>query len=137
MKKSVGIIMLILAGFLSPEFVKCIQNIGKPVPNEEVLAYEDSVKALFYRNPSVDNYDLLWEPLVYQCNILRQYDLFIYLWYIGFNDSIYSTKYTLHRMLTDTIFDKSHYIPNSTMLEFTNKLKPLSSNNIKDANKVD
>ena len=137
MKKSVCIIMLILAGFLSPEFVKCIQNTGKPVPNEEVPVDEDSVKALFCRNPSVNNYDLLWEPLVYQCNIIRQYDLFIYLWYTGYNDSINSARYTLHRMLTDTIFDKSHYIPNSIMLEFTNKLKPLSSKKIKDENKVD
>lgn len=111
--------------------------IGESVPNEEVLVEEDSVRALFCRDPTVENHYMLWEPLVYQGNTLRQYDLFIYLWYTGFNDSVYSARYTLHRMLTDTIYDKSHFIPDSTMLEFTNKLKPLSSKDVKDAKEVD
>ena len=137
MKKGVGIIMMIVAGFLSPEFVKSIMAIGESVPTEEVPVEEDSVKALFCRDPTVENHDMLWEPLVYQGNTLRKYDLFIYLWYTGFNDSVYSSRYTLHRMLTDTIYDKSHFIPDSTMLEFTNKLKPLSSKDVKDAKEVD
>ncbi len=137
MRKFVSYLLLIIIGFLSPELVKSIQAIGETASHVDNSVNEDSVRALFCRNPTIENHDLLWEPLVYQGNTLRKYDLFIYMWYTGINDSIYSSRYTLHRMLTDTIYDKNHFIPNSTTSEFANKFIHLSTKGIKDENNVD
>lgn len=105
-----------------PEIIKTIKSLGK---HEQIIVAEnaDSLKTLFFNSPSRENLDNLWEPLEYQNYSLKEYDLFPYEWYAAFTCKDKIALHTLRRMLVDTIFDKNHFIPNSSIIEFANQLE--------------
>lgn len=123
-KKGICVLILIIIGMLTPEIVQLVRSLGENDINIDAPADEDSVRVAFCRNPNRENLSKIWEPLIYQGNSRREYDLFPYEWYAAFNDSDYKARYTIYRMLVDTVIDKDHYVPNIGMTEFANIIKP-------------
>lgn len=123
MKKVTLYFILVGLGIVSPELVdyfRCRDLQDFP----DIFQERDDVRIQFLENPSRKNIEKIWEALYYQgCNNKDKYDLFPYEWYIAFNDSDYIAINTVHRMLTDTIYDEEHYVANASMIEFAGKIE--------------
>jgi len=127
MKKLFYFYIIFAIGMVLPEIIQTIKSLAEPTPsvdNHDPFAERDSVRANFCNNPSIENLNEIWGEIVYQHGI-KKYDLFMYTWYTAFAESDESGRYTVYRLLTDTIYDKNHYTPNSSMLEFANRIKPI------------
>lgn len=109
-----------------PEIIQTIKSLAEstPIDYHDPFAERDSVRVNFCNNPSTENLNDIWGAIVYQHGI-KKYDLFMYTWYTAFAENDESGRYTVYRLLTDTIYDKNHYTPNSSMLEFANRIKPI------------
>lgn len=124
MKKIVCIIISFALGFFSPDIIWSARNTISDFQIDIVVEDKDGLRKDFFNNPCREKLDSIWCSIPYQANKLQQYDLFVYTWYIAFRYNDYNARYTLYRMLTDTLFDKNHYIPNLTMKEFAQKIQP-------------
>jgi len=122
MKILIFVIGLVL-GFFSPNIVSTVTNAINDSQRVIIVQDKDELRREFYNNPSKENWDELCGAIPYQVNTLGQYDLFANIWYVAFQYDDYSARYTLHLMLTDTILDDNHYIPNSNMMEFAQTIK--------------
>lgn len=109
-----------------PEIIQTIKSLAEPTPIDchNPFAERDSVRINFCNNPSIENESEIWGAIVYQHGI-KKYDLFMYTWYTAFAENDEGGRYTLYRLLADTIYDKNHYTPNSSMLELANRIKPI------------
>lgn len=122
MKRIIVIILTIIVGFFIPDIVTSTRDYISDLHNDIVVENIDEIRKEFYKNPSKNIVDSLWCSIPYQAERLPAYDLFPYTWYVAFQFDDYSSRYTIHRMLTDTILDENHYIPNSPMEEFSQKI---------------
>lgn len=122
MKKICVTIITIIVGFFIPDIVSSLRDYISDLQNDIVVEDVDEIRKGFYMNPSINIVDSLWCSIPYQAERLPAYDLFPYTWYVAFQYDDYSSRYTIHRMLSDTILDENHYIPNSLMEEFAQKI---------------
>lgn len=124
MKKIVYIIISFVLGFFSHDIIWPVRNTIDDLQIDIVVEDIEGLKKDFFNNPCKVKLDSIWRSIPYQVNELRQYDLFPYTWYVAFQYGDYNARYTLHGMLTDTLYDDNHYIPNSTMKEFAQRIQP-------------
>jgi len=125
MKKIIVYVILIIIGIILPDIVKFFRQ-SDSLDFPDIYQERDQVRIMFIESPSRNNIEKIWDALFYQgCNNKDKYDLFPYEWYMAFNDNDYIAINTIHRMLLDTIYNENHYIPNTTMKEFADRIESI------------
>lgn len=135
MKKIVICVSFVLCGFIFPDIINISPNRDKWEVSD-IDEERNRKREQFVNAPTRNNLEKIWGTLFYQGSSNKdKYDLFPYEWYMAFHNNDYTAKYTMHRMLLDTIYDQSHYIPNACMKEFAKKIRPTINKTANEAQK--